>query len=185
MFRMLLGISTKKIQYFCRMCLGLMIAATHHVVEVVNMHFIDAIIVPEPIAEEVSKFFRRFTDIEIVIERVNGVIPAVLYGKRGVLVITTRTSAVFRGENIDSFFILEEKFSAIFSAIFFSKNCFLLNNFNSMVLELYVGGFLQKWRKDFFGQMFGKNKVISQVKALCMEELYGICNIHLILLLVS
>lgn len=212
MLRILLGIPIQissscnfsiRIQYFNWMCLGLVISACHHAIffdilkfnllkplprtlqEVVRTNFVHAIMVPEPISVEISEYLRRFTDIEIVVERVNGIIPAVLHGKERILGIATMTMVAFSGEDIDSFSILEDKLTTIFSAVYFRKNSFLLNTFNKLVLDLYSGGFLQKWRDDFFGQMFGKSIDVSQVKALSMGELYGIFNIGMVLLLVS
>lgn len=211
MFRMLLGISTRlsanhfavKIQYFCWMCLGLMISATHHAIffdilkfdlhkplprtlrDVVDTKFVQAIIVPEPIGEQISGYLRRFTDMEIITERVNGIIPTVLHGKQRLLGVITSTMVAFSGEDIESFYILEDNLSTIFSAIYFTKNSFLLKTFNKLALELHRSGILQKWRDDFFGQVFAKCNDASRVKALSMGELYGIFNICTILLLMA
>lgn len=211
MMCMLLGITTKlpskrfavRVQYFCWMCLGFMISATHHAIffnimklamlkplpktleEVLKKNYVEAILVPRPIGDHMSEYLRRFTNIEVIVARVHGIIPAVLHGEKRVLGVTTGSMVAFSGEDFRSLHFLEDKVSSFFSAIFFKKNSFLLRPFNKMVMQLYCGGIIQKWRNDFFDRIFDVEKELRGFKVLGLTELGGIFQIWLIILSVS
>lgn len=211
MLCMLLGISAKlssnhfavRIQYFCWLFLGLMISTIHHAIffdilkfdllqplprtlqDVVETNFVQAIMVPEPIGEKMTEYLRRFTDMEIIIERVNGIVPALLHGKQKLLAITTRTVMAFSSEEMNSFHILEDELSTIFTALYFQKNSFLVKSFNKFSMEIHCSGILRKWREDFYGELSMNREIVDHVKALSMRELLGIFEVWAILLLLS
>lgn len=210
MICLLLGVATKisvqkaafRIQYLCWMILGLIISSVHHAVffdilkfdmnklppdtihEIISTNFTQKILVPETSIRRVEHL-KENTDFKIVTRNVLDIIPEMLQGSERVAALMTEMMVLFSGENVDAFYIMKDKFASVLNAIYFQKNSILLEDFNSIVVELYSGGILQKWHNDVFDGLLESRLDCNYVNALTMFQLKGIFDIWMVLLGVS
>lgn len=203
-----LGISTNfhsshfaiRVQYFCWMCLGVMLTASHHAIsfeilkfellkklpdtvkEVVASNFTDTIIVPNPIGDEIFKHLPKLAGMKIELIGDVEIVGEVMHRDKMVLGLLTDLMVFHSGEGIDSFHYLKDAFATLLHTIYFTKNSFLLESFNKMVLDLFSGGIMQKWKTDFYGNSLHNSKHNDYVKALGFRELKGVFEVWAVFL---
>lgn len=124
-------------------------------------------------------------NMSYTVQHPNQIFDYMLYTKHKVVGVSTSRIYEYRTKNdSDLMYRLSERFMTIFYTIYFTKNSFLVNDMNKMVLDLYGGGILEKWMVDTVGER--RKKIRSErVRKLSLMELGGIFEIYGVLILFS
>lgn len=172
---LLFGISTKlsakrfniKIQYYLWMFLGVIITSAHHAAyynilqfklycslpetleEIKNQNISDNLLIPIALANG-TEYFKNKTGMKVSVVRGFNIIPKILYGSKRSMGLTSLEMISNSEFDLESFHIIDDVVLTVYSVIFFEKHSFLVNPFNEMLINLYSGGILEKWKNDFF-----------------------------------
>lgn len=181
------------------MCLGLIFSAVHHGMffnilktdlkkplpktldEILQTNFTKKIVICDSIVKHMLSFIQKAKHFEYTVKRKGELLTEVLDGKER-LGLCSGMMIVFSGRKQSSFHVLSERYSMVLNTIYFTKNSFLLQGYNKMILELYSGGILQKWHTDIYRNVEKNDNQKDSFKALGIHELRGIFQISFICL---
>lgn len=149
--------------------------------EVIETNFTNTLIFNDEVNNELMNYLDSIS-FELVEKPHLEVISEVMNSKDRIAGVGTKMDLLSTTEDLRSLHILPERIMMNIISFYFRKNSFMLRSFNKMVLDLYSGGILRKWKKEYH-----LRKVIQRVNneftALGLKEFLGTFQIWFALLI--